>query len=277
MLRVDRPIEGVVPHPKPFLVNVGLPRTGTMSFTIAARAVGLRVLHSWNTPAFHGKRASEHTRDHWWRQHYAAVLSGVPGELDVYDALTDSPFYSRATDLRRAYPNATFCCTTRSASSWVDSMIFGHLGAGGLYLPRLFGLSTPYRNTTDARRNLTRAFHLHARHECAAVNATLLDLRSSSAELWRRLCGAIPPALGAAPRERCAGKREAPWPRTHVEVSKTSPSGPGHGAPRLVAPTPQQHATQHSARSNRSRHAVASPRAMVGGVPLAHSIVDAAW
>lgn len=187
---------------------------------MAAHAIGLRVLHSWNSPEFHGKRASEHTRDHWWRAHFAAVLAGEPGELSKYNALADSPFYSRAVDMARAYPNATFVCTTRSLESWLDSMMFGHLMAGGLYLPRLYGLQAPYKNTSETRANLTRVFREHARDECAAVNATRLDLRDGHVELWRRLCHAAPRPLSAA-RERCEAKRrdDAPWPRTHTEVS----------------------------------------------------------
>ena len=151
------------------------------------------------------------------------MLSGTPGELERFDVLTDSPFYSRAIEMQRAYPNATFVCTTRSMDSWIDSMVFGHLGAGGLYLPRLFGLQPPpYTNTSASRRNLSRAFQLHARHVCGAVDAAPMDLRDGSDVLWLRLCDAIPPALGPMPRARCEELRRAhaAWPRNHIEVSR---------------------------------------------------------
>lgn len=247
MLREEPAILDVAPSPKAFLVNVGLPRTGTTSFALAARSLGLRVLHSWNSAVFHGKRASEHTRDHWWRVHYRSVLSGQPGELTSFDALTDSPFYSRALQLRTAYPNATFVCTTRSADSWASSMIFGHLGAGGLYLPRLYGLhGPPYANSTDSRANLTRTFAIHARHECDAVNATRLDLRDGSEVMWRRLCASVPRALGIAQRAiaTCEAqvRRGAPWPRSHIEVSKATGKGGASMPPRGASMPPQSHA-----------------------------------
>jgi hypothetical protein len=218
LTRAERIGPDLVPHPHRFIVNLGLPRSGTTSFAAACQSIGLRVLHSWNDPAFHGKRASEDTRDYWWRTHYAKVLSGVPGPLAAFDALTDSPFYSRAIEMRRAYPNASFVCTTRSIESWIDSMVFGHLLAGGLYLPRLYGLETPYRNTTETRANLTAVFRSHQRHECHRVNATTLDVRMGSDEMWRRLCEAVPQGK---PRDTCDAKRKAraPWPRKHTEVS----------------------------------------------------------
>lgn len=214
--RVDPPLLHVVPSSKRFLVNVGLPRTGTTSFQMACESIGLRTVHSWNPP---GRTKPEHYRDHWYREHYAKVLTGTPGPaLENEEALTDSPFYSRAADFKRAYPNSTFVCTTRSVNSWVDSMMYGHLLAGGLYLPRLYGLAAPYRNTSETRHNLTRLFREHARDECAAVNATNLDLRDGAVELWRRLCLAMP---SEERREACERRRAShpPWPRTHTEVS----------------------------------------------------------
>lgn len=216
MRRVDPPIANVTPSAKRFIFNVGLPRTGTTSFQMAAESIGLRVIHSWNPP---GKTRPEHYRDHWYREHYATFLSGDPTPLAKADALTDSPFYSRAKELRAAYPNSTFVCTTRSAASWVDSMVFGHMLAGGLYFPRLYRLATPYRNTTEARLNLTRVFREHARDECGAVGAAPLDLRDTADTLWRRFCAVVP---DGPRRESCDAKRasRAPWPRTHSEVSK---------------------------------------------------------
>ncbi len=123
--------------------------------------------------------------------------------------------------MHRAYPNATFVCTTRSIESWMASMIFGNLMAGGLYLPRLYGLTTPYKNTTETRANLTRVYREHSRDECIAVNATRLDLRDGSEALWRKLCSALPSTLPLRHQERCEEKRmaRAPWPTTHSFVS----------------------------------------------------------
>lgn len=220
------PAGNVTPSSKAFLVNAGLPRTGTTSFAEAATKLGLRVLHSWNAG-----RQSEQKRDMFYRKHFRDVLTGISGELTSYDALTDTPFYSRAVEMRRAYPNATFVCTTRAPESWADSMMYGTRTApGGMYFPRLFAdplLRPPYRNTTQQRRNLTRAMAVHARSVCDAVSAPRLDLRDSSQTLWSTLCAALPPALGHAPRERCAALLAAgtPWPQRHVEVSRKASVG----------------------------------------------------
>ena len=48
MRRVDPPIANVTPSAKRYIFNVGLPRTGTTSFQMAAESIGLRVVHSWN-------------------------------------------------------------------------------------------------------------------------------------------------------------------------------------------------------------------------------------
>lgn len=63
MRRHDPPIGEVVPSSKWFLVNVGLPRTGTTSFQMACESIGLNTIHSWNPP---GRTQPEHKRDHWY-------------------------------------------------------------------------------------------------------------------------------------------------------------------------------------------------------------------
>ena len=205
------PLLHVVPARERFLVNVGLcPRAPHRSRYRIDRAADRS---DWN------RRDAPSTIAIIGTEHYAKVLTGTPGPaLENEEALTDSPFYSRAADFKRAYPNSTFVCTTRSVNSWVDSMMYGHLLAGGLYLPRLYGLAAPYRNTSETRHNLTRLFREHARDECAAVNATNLDLRDGAVELWRRLCLAMP---SEERREACERRRAShpPWPRTHTEVS----------------------------------------------------------
>ena len=211
-----------------FIVNVGLPRTGTTSFSAACNLLGLRVMHSWPSPG--GRAHSESWRDRWLRDaaHYPRVLQGEAGQLRGFDALADTPFYTRAAAFKRAYPNATFVCTTRAMNSWIDSMVFGHLGAGGMYLPREYCLSIgpPYANTSETRRALEHIFTTHQQNECSAVGATPLDLTDGSAALWRGLCGAVSPMLkGGGPRAMCERllARGAPaWPQYHIEVSKST-------------------------------------------------------
>ena len=178
----------------------------------------------------------------------AAALCRVsrwrPGELSKYE-LADSPFFSRAADFRRAYPNATFVCTTRSAESWANSMIFGHR-AGGLYLPRIYGLNTPYSNTCiapqpDARLSSASAPRVR-RGQCH------LDLRMAQPRMEPLLCG-LTAGSGSAPRDKCEAKlrANAPWPRTHIEVSV--------GKMKVT--------TAAAARSDKNKHATAGAAAAV--------------
>ena len=209
-------------HSHAFIVNAGLPRTGTTSFSAATRLVGMQALHSWEP---HQPLGTEDRRDRWWREQYEQVLLGNPGELIRYDSLSDNPFMFQTARFRSAYPNATIVCTTRDRSTWVQSMLKckPHNCAGGVYLLRQFPqfpLGYPYRNDSATVDLLSAVFDLHYRTECA--DATLLDLRWNSSELWHRLCSAVPARYTTSCwRQVAAGQ---PWPGTR-EISPENPKG----------------------------------------------------
>ena len=176
-----------------FILNAGLPRTGTTSFAAACRLAGLSTLHSWEPRKPVG---GEDGRNQWWRAEYEKVLLGAPGELSRYDSLSDNPFMFQSARFLRAYPGSRLVCTTRSAATWVESILHCKPNncAGGLYLLRQYthlNLTYPYRNDSATRTALFALFELHYRTECAT--ATMLDLGMSSAELYSRLCAAMPP------------------------------------------------------------------------------------
>ena len=141
-----------------FLVNVGLPRTGTTSFHLAAQRIGLNSLHPWKSalytpaaataPADNPHRMPELNTTLWER-----VLSGEPRGLGQAQALADLPFFLDRRRFAAAYPRARFVCSTRSVESWVASMI-KYRGGGSLYLARRYGLADllPYSDTPETRR-----------------------------------------------------------------------------------------------------------------------------
>ena len=212
-------------HEHAFVLNAGLPRTGTTSFSLATRMAGMHALHSWEPQHPLG---TEDRRDRWWREQYEQVLLGKPGELIRYDSLSDNPFMFQTARFRSAYPNATIVCTTRERSKWVQSMLKckPHNCAGGLYLPRQFpqiALSYPYRNDSATIDSLSALFDLHYQTECS--NATLLDLRMSSNELWRRLCSVVPEQHVAPCWSQLYAGRT--WPGTSVSSPPSVTVGPG--------------------------------------------------
>ena len=225
----------------PFLLNAGLPRTGTTSFSRACRLAGLRALHSWEPSKPLG---NEDQRDRWWREQWNRVLHGEPGELLQYDSLSDNPFMFQVSRFRSAFPNATVVCTTRSRETWVNSILRCKPNncAGGLYLPRQhpqLGLHYPYRNDTTTRAALSELFDLHYATECIANGALLLDLRSDSDELWTRLCTAVP----AQYRVSCVQvqTKRAPWPGSHARpgseaAAPSTRAAAGHNAVAAQAP-----------------------------------------
>eukprot|EP00966_Prymnesium_polylepis_P072839 1691463-Prymnesium_polylepis.1 len=159
-------------------MNVGLPRTGTTSFTAAAQRLHVNVMHIWWGWDNNATTWSRFLRGDALllpaarRAHRCAVnetstasspcVSNKDLRIGPYDpktlawktfaelvghgrilALSDTPFYTDRLSMSKAYPDARFVCTTRSRETWIASMIsFGE--AGGRWLAD--------------RKNLTRHF-----------------------------------------------------------------------------------------------------------------------
>ena len=85
------------------VVDVGLPRTGTYSFILAAQKAGLKAHHAY-------VQTVEELGARW----YGGV---APAALVAYAALADSPFFLLDVNrTRRAHPGLSFVCTTRPGS-----------------------------------------------------------------------------------------------------------------------------------------------------------------
>lgn len=120
-----------------FLVNLGLPRTGTTSFALANAIVGMRARHSWCKHATSWNESCPH--------HVASKMVGVAPPFGAYNIETDLQAYDSVSDLpfflveRQAYHEAarstgvssvSFVCTMRPKADWIESML-AHGTAGG--------------------------------------------------------------------------------------------------------------------------------------------------
>lgn len=183
--------------PSPIL-NLGLPRTGTTSFSCACALLGLRTVH--NAQLGVGNRtvglpipvrgAAERNATillNWMEEllderhprhaHHKRLL-------EAYDSWSDNPLYGSADPhrslrrrLARILPDARFVCTIRPFDDWLHSMTHTHQYAGGAFLAHLAGTRTPFTQTRDARA--LRAFYdAHYADECHGVplfNASALS------------------------------------------------------------------------------------------------------
>ena len=156
-----------------------------------------------------------------------------------YDAAADLPwFLGSRQDFARNAPWPTFfrfICTTRSSSSWTESMIHHGLAGGRPLYDFISSLNLsqpgkyPYNQNrchnssicaADDTRTFLSAFHQwHERRECKSHE--LLNLDASDALKWATLCRHVPTRYA----ERCEAIRRAGacWP---------SANGNGHESDR---------------------------------------------
>lgn len=166
-------------RPKPWVVNVGLPRTGTTSFTQAAVLLGLRSLHIWD--------AAEPDADLLRAVHQNTATSRR--FLSEFHALADTPFYALRNAFEAHHPETRLLYTTRPREEWVESMI-RHGRAGGEFLARLYGLrGIPW--CEPDRPALSAAFDQH--HETVCHGLPAIDLSGpDDGERWRVFCSCLP-------------------------------------------------------------------------------------
>ncbi len=112
----------------PMLINVGLPRTGTQSFTAAVESLGFSAAHIGYGE--HDKEAIA--------QFKAEGSGEILSFMQRYDVLTDSPYYGLIESLREFHPHISLVATTRTKQDWLASMI-AHPAAGDKYLREAFG------------------------------------------------------------------------------------------------------------------------------------------
>jgi hypothetical protein len=173
-------IETIGPHPRPALVNVGLPRSGTQSFTAAAERLGLRAAHIGY---------GENDWDGISR--FRECGTGPVGAFMLqYDVLSDSPYYGLVEALAANCPATPLVSTTRSQESWIASCS-RHPAAGGRYMRTVFGIGD-LRQIYDRHAALLRKFAVPT-----------IPLEAPDEVKWRVLCAALKMKL---PRNRA-------WPR----------------------------------------------------------------
>jgi hypothetical protein len=134
----------------PYVVNIGLPRTGTTSFARATEMLGFKSLHIWK-PGEHNPEILERFRanDPETRQ-----------AVEQYHTLSDTPFCALRKTFEQYYPDTLILYTTRPKQDWVKSML-NYQVAGGRFLANLYKLARfPYTGLDQENlRNLYDAHH----------------------------------------------------------------------------------------------------------------------
>lgn len=211
------------------IINIGLPRTGTTSFSIASALIGMRTASGcenggnyWRVGRdfagpclYEGTAAGQCGVDKLRKSGIEASL--LPGDSSTFgahagaasfDSHSDSPWFMLdIARLRAAYPGAKFVCTTRSAESWIRSVVdfqnrttfmpgglvfMYHVKAmlGMRRLPGRPGLGTHGRPHIPDTNALLRYHEWHHENSCAGL--PLLRLEDSSEGKWKTFCAAMP-------------------------------------------------------------------------------------
>lgn len=194
-------------RPRPWVVNVGLPRTGTTSIAQAMRLLGFSALRTWPE----GEHAPE-------------VLTSFrrgegPGIAHVtrFELLTDTPFYALRQAFEMWFPQTRIIATSRPRSDWIRSMI-RHGRAGGRFLAQMYGIHGPVYSEADATV-LGEVYDRHHQEVCR--NLPVIDLSMPDPRKWRTLCTTLPLASGYP--ARC---NRWPWPFLNRSAPRpAAPSG----------------------------------------------------
>lgn len=164
---------------KPYIVNVGLPRTGTKSFHEALQLLGLTSMHIWHKAEHDAKVFND-----------AKINLGCTrSTLSSFHGFSDTPFYALREPIERFYPWTSVVHTTRNKDSWLRSMI-RHKLAGGAFLRDMYGLpQQPY--DTSHLELLSNLYDRHHAEVCRDSPAIHLE-HMSDRRKWETLCRALP-------------------------------------------------------------------------------------
>ncbi|MEM7193909.1 MAG: sulfotransferase [Pseudomonadota bacterium] len=164
---------------KPYVVNVGLPRTGTTSFTKASQILGLSSLHVWLEAEYDTDVCNDIRNFGKYSQRF----------LSQYATLSDTPFFILRKTFEKHYPGTRLIFTTRCKASWIKSMI-SHGTAGGQFLRDIYDVpSGDY--TSEHTPYLSTIYDRHHQAECAGLPEIHLTEMSDD-DKWRVLCEALP-------------------------------------------------------------------------------------
>jgi len=98
------------------IFNIGLPRTGTMSFTKVLAQFGFRSCHPFPEKTWTFKEVQSFIKNP-----RSASSRAIRAQLSKCDAFSDTPIYGMMEQLLEYYPDARFVMTTRKRITWEDS------------------------------------------------------------------------------------------------------------------------------------------------------------
>jgi hypothetical protein len=101
----------------PKIVNVGLPRTGTLSFVdVMKNGFGVRACHQL---PFHWEEYAKEVVI--WKEHPLQIGSNLKKSLRHCIAFSDIPHYALYRSFEQRYPSTRFVMTIRGRESWLNS------------------------------------------------------------------------------------------------------------------------------------------------------------
>lgn len=167
------------------MINVGLPRSGTQSVHCAAGYLGVKSAHIATNEGYD-------TRDMRNADvlHFKKTGQGPLKTFTLkYEMVGDAPYFSMIKELREYFPHAVLYATTRTKTSWIQSIQKG-VGAGGADIRSMLpGVNVKSWKdwTPDLLANLYDLHYGHLRH----FKIIPLPLESSSDEKWRIITSII--------------------------------------------------------------------------------------
>ena len=197
----------------PAIVNVGLPSTGTTSFTRVAQSLGLRTAHDL---AEYTACKNEQCVDSLQRLLAPRALdlddpaSPVGRAIRAYDALSDIPMMHPRVIAQCDSPLVACVATNRSEGSWATSLLASPYKGGNVlrlgYGMALFGRVFRRPTYGDWARTWRAHQALLERHAVPTI-----DLEGGASDRARAFCRA---ARRRAPD--CDARLGGAWPRAHA-------------------------------------------------------------
>jgi hypothetical protein len=226
------------------LIDVGLPRTGTMSFTLATSLLGMRVRHGVPASEFcrglGGLRSQPECGTPSLQKLMLPAHAGAAAYED-FDAISDTPMHLLdVAAMRAAFPRARFVCTSRTSHEWIASVTehakrYHKIGENdrvntvsivGDVLTHAIQLelaSKPLLRhwTRDVKPALERLWSWHNRTVCSARGVQRIELHAPDAQKWAVLCGRVAPQFAPS----CWELADTCWPTSNPGASDWSRRG----------------------------------------------------
>ena len=98
------------------IFNIGLPRTGTMSFTNVLKQYGFRSCHPFAEKTWTMKEVRSFIENP-----HSKSARRIKRQFSLCDAFSDTPIFGMMEQLLTYFPDARFIVTTREIDTWADS------------------------------------------------------------------------------------------------------------------------------------------------------------